>query len=219
MSFVHVENDVKSIAYSASNAAIGSNMEILEEVHRTHINIAIYQKDTDLLQSEIDDLLKEDIEFRSCGPVSSIISDLEEVLLSRNKRLIFKDIAELLRHFEQITQKNDFRVFFATVNSNMCRKFHTDINALRLLCTYAGPGTIWVSDEVANSKEFLNQIDDLDMLPDEGLIERLETGDVAILKGALYPDAFPIMHKSPSLEGANEKRLLLRIDINESLWT
>lgn len=45
-------------------------------------------------------------------------------------------------------------------------------------------------------------------------IQQAGTGDIVILKGALYPDGHAIMHRSPTIEEMGAARLLLRIDTN-----
>ena len=45
----------------------------------------------------------------------------------------------------------------------------------------------------------------------------MREGDIIILKGALYPEANAILHRSPTIEENGEKRLLLRIDTYEAL--
>ena len=45
----------------------------------------------------------------------------------------------------------------------------------------------------------------------------VNAGDVVLLKGALYPGANPILHRSPSIEELGKVRLLLRIDTNSFL--
>ena len=60
----------------------------------------------------------------------------------------------------------------------MCRKFHTDINDLRLLCTYFGPGTLWIKDNDFISKK--NNA--LDFKCDKENIQQVETGDISMLK-------------------------------------
>ena len=141
-----------------------------------------------------------------------------------NKRpeydFFLRDILSLLHHFSQVTNASSFRILLATVDTNMCSKFHTDINDLRMLCTYVGPGTLWLSDETeyrhARNKGGNGNSESLN----EAEIQQAGTGDVVILKGALYPKSNAVLHRSPSVEKTGEKRLLLRIDTNEStnLW-
>ena len=82
----------------------------------------------------------------------------------------------------------------------MCRKFHSDYNQLRLICTYVGSGTLWLPDDT--EKDIILGQD----------IQQIKTGHIAILKGKLYPNAKPVFHRSPEIETFNEKRILLRID-------
>ena len=46
-----------------------------------------------------------------------------------------------------------------------------------------------------------------------------QTGAVAVLKGAIYPqkNTNAVVHRSPAIEETSEKRLLLRIDTNDFL--
>lgn len=39
-----------------------------------------------------------------------------------------------------------------------------------------------------------------DIVKDHELVQQARTGDAIILKGALYPDARPILHRSPPIE-------------------
>ena len=99
----------------------------------------------------------------------------------------------------------------------MCRKFHTDVNDLRMLCTYLGPGTLWVPDEAIDLDASYARGNGKDIVIDLEKVEQVGTGDVVILKGALYPEANAILHRSPTIEENGEKRLLLRIDTYEAL--
>jgi len=130
---------------------------------------------------------------------------------------LLSDISKLLGIFEAITKAQSFRLFLATVKTNMCRKFHTDVNSIRLLCTYTGQGTLWLPDEALDQMALRSVRKNQDIDPDQKYIQQVRTGDVVLLKGALYPDGHPIMHRSPSIEESGEHRLLLRIDTNEFL--
>ena len=127
---------------------------------------------------------------------------------------LYEDIRQLLNLFEKITKASSFRLLLATIKTNMCRKFHTDINNLRLLCTYIGPGTLWVPDDAIDAESLRSR---KDPLIDEQKIQQVRTGDAVILKGALHPQGNPILHRSPSIEKSGEERILLRIDTNETL--
>ncbi|WMJ72616.1 DUF1826 domain-containing protein [Cytophagaceae bacterium ABcell3] len=123
------------------------------------------------------------------------------------------DIFKIINAFGRIIKADTIKLYFAVVNSNMCRLFHTDINDLRLLCTYRGPGTIWVRNDNIN-KKCLNKESNDSLLINPDQTENTEAFDITILKGALHTSNYtmPVFHRSPSIEETKEQRVLLRLD-------
>lgn len=202
-----------------ANWKIGTTSTILEQIHRKDINIAIYERDISALTNESNNLLKQDIELRSSGDIDRIIHDVVKVINPNKHPLIIQDIKELLQHFNATTELNNFRLLLATINSNMCRRFHTDINDLRMLCTYSGPGTLWLTDDNINHEALRECADNNQIVIEESKIKQAKTGSIVLLKGAMYPQSKvkAAVHRSPTIEESGEKRLLLRIDTNETL--
>jgi hypothetical protein len=203
------------------NWTIGNYPTILQQIHQNDINIAIYNREIEFLSSEISLLLDRQIELRASGTVEDILSVIKKELGSLHTTLLLKDIEHLLSIFTQITKSGSFRLLLATVNTDMCRKFHTDINDLRMLCTYSGPGTLWLTEDNINHKAMDSNLENESIVLDESRIQQANTGSVIILKGALYPleGTKAVVHRSPTIEESGQKRLLLRIDTNEKLWT
>lgn len=214
----HAQRIHKPDNRTAINAEIGTSTGVLDQIHQSGKNIVIYQRDTSILNDTIQRVVQQNIEFRSTGTTDAIERELKALFHSGKNQLIIQDILELLRLFKEITKANSFRLFLATINTNMCRKFHTDVNSLRMLCTYTGPGTLWVAEEGDHGNTTQNNQSSQDELPCQSMINQVDTGNVVILKGALYPDGNPVLHRSPTIETTGQKRLLLRIDINESPW-
>ncbi|WP_313327565.1 DUF1826 domain-containing protein [Pseudomonas qingdaonensis] len=77
----------------------------------------------------------------------------------------------------------------------MCPRFHVDHVPARLICTYAGPGSEWLT------------------APDTVQVEQLSTGDVAVLKGErwLGNEGHGLVHRSPAVP-AGQRRLMLTLD-------
>lgn len=200
-----------------NNASVGNRAKVLEGIHAKEKNIAIYQRDIKLWQKELKQLATTSVECKVSGTVDEITTALEANLKEQlpNYDFLLEDISNILSLFQKVSKAESFRVLLATVKTNMCRKFHTDINDLRLLCTYAGPGTLWLPDEIINQKAFKSK--NQNIVLDENLIQQANIGDIVILKGALYPDAEAILHRSPTIEETGEQRLLLRIDTNSFL--
>jgi len=124
-----------------------------------------------------------------------------------------------LLQFKELSGANSFRLLFTTVNTNMCSRFHTDMNDLRLLCTYNGPGTVWLSDSNVNRNALETYGDNETIVKDNSQINYAKTGSVVLLKGAIFPlkGTKAIVHRSPTIEESGLSRLLLRIDANDFL--
>ncbi len=200
------------------NAAVVNELSDLDAIHQEEKNIAIYKRPIHAMNDEIKHLLNLGLQLRFSGSSNEILDKLIEHFdnNSISTSLLFNDIRRLLEIFKKISAAQSFRFNLLTVNSNMCRRFHTDINDLRLLCTYSGQGTYWLPEEAANRTRHHEGGENESIVVKPKLIQQANTGDVLILKGALYPEARAIIHRSPSIEESAEKRLLLRIDTNES---
>ncbi len=203
-----------------ANAAIGLDPKILSDIHLTTKNIAIFQRKPDPLMTVAAQVAKRSIECRASGTTGEITATLNTYFDNERSdhKALLEDVLALLELFREVTEISSFRLLLTTVSTNMCRRFHTDINDLRMLCTYVGPGTLWVPDEVIDHKAYQQGKANEEIVMDNSLIQQANTGDVVILKGALYTDANAILHRSPPLEEQEEKRLLLRIDTNKNPW-
>lgn len=197
------------------NWVIDTTPKILENIHQNNVNIAIYNREIHILEKEINSLIKRDIKFKSCGNINAILNDITEVIKRDKHDMILQDIKHLLHLFEEITSAKNFKLLLGTINTNMCKRFHADNNDLRMLCTYSGPGTLWLTEDNINRKALDTYGDNASIVIDKSSIEQAKTGAVVILKGAKYLKVTnPAVHRSPAIEENGEKRLLLRIDIS-----
>lgn len=203
----------------SKNWVIGNCSTMLQQIHQNDINIAIYNREIDFLSKEIAQLSATKIELRASGNIENILSLIKEELLNQNALLLLKDIEQQLLLFSQLTETKNFRLLLATVNTNMCRRFHTDVNDLRMLCTYSGPGTLWLAEDNVNRKALETRGDNECIVLNENKVQQAPTGAIVILKGAIYPKegTAAVVHRSPTIEETGQKRLLLRIDTNEFL--
>ena len=220
---IGLQKAAKADSKSIVNWEIGESAAILKGIHQKDVNIAIYERDINDLRSEINHLIEEHIEIRTRGDINDILNEVKTVTNLDNDSLIIQDIEELISHFAEVTKAKNFRLLLATINTNMCRRFHTDINDVRLLCTYSGPGTLWLTDDNINTKALNNFGDNERIVIEEDKVQQAKRGAVVLLKGAVYPQkgTKAIVHRSPTIEESGEKRLLLRIDTNDAsiLWT
>lgn len=201
---------------TASNLVLASKTEELQHIHLQTKNIAVWERENPLQEqlclSLMDTLTRP---FSASGSTDEIEAALADYFAGFGTEafLLQRDIQRLLQVFSEITEATTFKVLFVVVNTNMCRKFHTDINDLRLLCTYHGPGTLWLAEDDAAQYESDNEAGFADRA------HQVKAGQVTILKGALYPSDYvsACVHRSPTVEETGERRLLLRIDTNEFL--
>ncbi len=202
-----MHSDIQTVS---TNMSIGCTSNTFSSIHNDDKNIAILERDISGLSHEIDVLTSQSTKFRHKGTVQDISKEIKEVFCKQYPKLHL-DFIKLLKLFKDVTGAEEYEFFLHNVTTDMCRKFHTDLNDLRMLCTYAGPGTLWVAEDNNCSKYSSHGVN-----IDKDSIHQVKTGNVVILKGALYPNSNPAIHKSPSILKNGVTRLLLRIDTNET---
>lgn len=124
------------------------------------------------------------------------------------------DVQRLIADFLDFAKSQTGTLHIKVVSDDACTKFHTDGFQLRLFTTYHGPGTEWLPESAVN-RAALGK-DNQKIVRDPKQIRRMRTGHVGILKGELpYQKGVVkgIVHRSPDLNGAGEKRLIVRVDI------
>lgn len=104
------------------------------------------------------------------------------------------DIVDLADRLSTVAGSTRLKLRLEVVETDACRRFHSDYMTLRLLTTYRGAGTQWHPVDHPN------------------VIEALNAGEVAIFKGRVLLDPPTILHRSPPIEARGEQRLLLVLD-------
>lgn len=189
----------------------------LEDINVQGVNLAIFpRKVTRRLKNFIDGLdlnrfppLQTSFYYYQCAEILHThlqkASDDQEGL-----GLFIEDISAITAYFSSIAGKDFIRFNLYTIDNDMCRNFHADYNNLRLLCTYRGAGTQWLSNEFVKSGYGGRPENAIEQ--DE--IQQLETFWIGILKGESYfnNEGNGIVHRSPPMGEKKVKRLLLKID-------
>lgn len=150
-----------------------------------------------------------DLDF---APTASLVAPL---CSAPERAALLSDIQRLTAHFRSLSRTRTAKLFFGTVNDDKCRKFHSDYVGLRMVCTYAGPGTQLVPNAgVVRAK--MNTGGDIDarnaeIVPDLRALTQSRSGDVVLLKGELWPGNHGrgAVHRSPPLAGKEQPRLVL----------
>ncbi|MEW5420825.1 DUF1826 domain-containing protein [Amorphus sp. 3PC139-8] len=117
------------------------------------------------------------------------------------------DIAFLARLYSELTGASTLALRLEPVTDDACRRFHADNVTYRLITTYRGPGTEWVSPRDAYLVEDGE-------LSDVSARRQLQRGWVGVLRGtkSAGSDAPALLHRSPPVRSREAARLFLAID-------
>jgi hypothetical protein len=131
-----------------------------------------------------------------------------------------ENIAELVDIFCCLFDLERVGLRLTALDKAMCPRFHVDRVPARLVTTYQGIATEWLSNGSVDRTK-LGQGNNGKVDEESGIfqtdddINQLTSGDVALLKGESWEgnEGGGLVHRSPSVE-QGEKRLLLTLDFN-----
>jgi hypothetical protein len=189
-----------------TRASRGRNADVLRAIREDDVSIAIWEREPPSGTTDIP--LKNLSSFRFSASLGEIPDRLELELDSAGfnkgirRNLLAIDIATLANRFGAVMNLTEAEIRLEHVTTNACKKFHGDYVTARLICTYAGPGTQWLDGEDAEDCG----------CGEPHNIQQMKAGDVALLKGRLWSENHPAIHRSPPIEGSGEERLMLVIN-------
>ena len=198
--------------------------EVLADIYQDDVNISIWQRSlpSDVLEAA-QRILNLNYEFRFSASVTpeNTFSCLEEALGGNVKtQIVSADIAEIVDMFCCLFDLEQVGLRLTVLDRAMCPKFHVDRVPCRLVTTYSGISTEWLSHQNVDRQKLgmgsegkSDQESGLYQCPSD--IRQLTSGDVALLKGEswLGNEGCGLVHRSPSLL-KQHKRLLLTLDFN-----
>lgn len=182
---------------SAAPIRRGLTRAVLKQVNTPHIGLVIWTRlgNRTLLVSASALRTLPPFTWTAEGPPIEAARQLFKGLPLFYWRL-YADIRMLAQQFASISGSPDVKIRLEHVIDNSCVKFHVDNVGLRLLCTYAGPGTEW--------------------LDQTGRVRQLSIMETAIFKGTKFPlPGERVRHRSPRVEHLppeQRSRLVLCID-------
>jgi hypothetical protein len=128
------------------------------------------------------------------------------------------DLASLGDLFATLTGARTLGLRIDSTDARTCPRFHVDNVALRMLCTYRGPGTDWLDDVDINRHKLGAGAEGLSddasgLYCARAAIRNAATYDVVLLKGEHWPgnEGFGAVHRSPAVP-AGKTRLLVSWD-------
>ena len=210
-----------SIVEKYRRAVTSKEPDILSDIYQEQTNIAIWQRNlTNSLKSSVAELLSSNSNYQTAMSVSpqSVISSLNDSFGSAEHTELSENIAELVDMFCCLFDLNRAGLRLVALDKAMCPKFHVDRVPCRLVSTFQGEATEWLYHQDVDRTKLgsgSNGLPDNEsgLFHEENQIQKLNCGDVALLKGEIWQDndKAGLVHRSPTLvEG--EKRLLLTLD-------
>ncbi|MEO1251335.1 MAG: DUF1826 domain-containing protein [Pseudomonadota bacterium] len=191
--------------------ACGSDPAVLSRIAEPTITLAIWRRQLAAdLKSAAAKISKRDVDLvTSLNPNSNddrqrFTGEIGTLADGAGKALAH-DLLDLAERYIKIIPGRTARIRFETVKDDGCRRFHLDNVAARLIVTYHGPGTQWVSPALASTARE-RQSDYA------GPLNSIRAGDVAIFRGKKSGAADLILHRSPPLTPVEGARLVAVVD-------
>ena len=142
-----------SLPRSASPDATGNQPDVLHRILDPGVNLGLWQRPAQpAITRELSSLRASDLPDVRCWTSPASFDDDLCALLGQQglDPLAFKnwriDLGRLAERFFDISKGRDVALRLETTEDDGCRRFHVDRTHLRLLCTYRGPGTEWLTD-------------------------------------------------------------------------
>jgi len=203
-------------------AATSDTPSILAEIYQEDVNIAIWQNGLSAqTQDEATQLIinggKLNLEI-AAGPNDVITQLISKHADLSNTEYLNQHIQTLVDMFCTLFDLKRAGIRLSILDQAMCPKFHVDKIPCRLVSTFSGPATQWISyqnvDYSKLGKASFNVSDDVSgIYTDVEHIQTMRTGDVALLKGSNWKnnEDAGLVHRSPK-QINNEKRLVITLD-------
>lgn len=209
---------------SDSRAVFASSFDELKSILDDDVNVAVFPRTLpEYVQQAYRRLAVHPFELRATLDIKDLDANVadfvQEVKDVEARDLLETDVKQWAGLFADLVGQQHVYIDISSVSSDMCRKFHADWVSLRLLCTLAGPGTEWLRDSDVN-REVLTRLElgfeeaNRALMRDRASVQRAELGSVVLLKGHRWPgnEGRGAIHRSPPIEEAAERRLLLKLD-------
>lgn len=201
---------------SPSLVCIGRNADMLACIDRPGVELAAWQRGQDPawagwlaeVPAEALPACRTAVSPDDAGAALNASCEARGTSAGPARDALVADMARLVRRFAALARTTTVQVRLDRVSGDACRRWHRDCVPLRMICTYRGPGTLWVPPALGAA---------VLARPDDEVPQALafEAGDVALFKGCGWAgqshDA-GIVHRSPRIAGTGVTRLVLVLD-------
>ncbi|MBT8168368.1 DUF1826 domain-containing protein [Falsiruegeria litorea] len=208
--------------FKSRRMTISTSPSILTDIYQEDVNLAVWQSTLpDNINQCIESLVHNKPNFKAIMTVSpqSVNEHLKASCegISESNELC-DHITLLVDMFCTLFDLKYAGLRLKLLDKPMCPRFHVDKVPCRLVTTFSGTATEWLPHSAVNRSKLGAGSQGK---PDESsgiiehpeMIEHLQAGDVALLKGESWHnnEGAGLVHRSPALSQA-EHRLLLTLD-------
>lgn len=135
---------------------------------------------------------------------------------------VLEDMAMLAEIYGELIGCPQVGMRLEVLDRAMCPRFHVDRVGLRLLCTYYGQGTEWLSDEAADRSKLGSLAHGMPdeasgLIRDHAAISQAPPFALLLLKGTQWQgnSGGGAIHRSPAVNDRQPCRVLLALD---AIW-
>lgn len=200
---------------------LGQEVDSLLTIFADDVNLALWQRGLPLhLQRFAETLLNQPGDVAESMTLelesgSDAEPDLRTLLMDArdlaHHAALVADVAYLVRMFACLFDARRVGLRVRTLDKAMCPRWHVDQVPVRLITTYAGPGSEWLAEGNLPRRRLGHPgCDEFNELPPAG---RMQPGEVGLLKGERWAgnEGRGIVHRSPQ-PSAGQRRLMLTLD-------
>ena len=198
----------------------GNQPKVLRHILDPSVNLSLWQRSTQReITRELSIIKMPQMSDMRCRTSPASFGDDVDTLLRQQglNPSDFKnwrsDLRQLADVFFSLSEDRDVSLRLEMKDGDGCRRFHVDRTHLRLLCTYRGPGTLWLTDAQVDRAAQENG-EPNDKIIRFGGPSYFETFWVGIMKGDAYPGntGRGLVHRSPPIAGSGRTRVLFCLD-------
>lgn len=214
----------QSAVFMAGSSRFGDAPSVFSSLAEAEVDTVVYRRALDpALALALDDAAQGWI-----APASRVLDpsqrSLPEALASlvanapsSVRGALVEDVARCLQWLSSAAGARPVLATLGSVVGDECARFHQDFVRVRLLVTYAGPGTVLVHRSAVDRHALAHPVAceheaNRAIVRDPRGVTSAARGDVVLLKGGAWPSiAHGAVHRSPSVRRAEDRRVVLAL--------
>lgn len=195
---------------------MADNPLVLSEIYQPGVDFAIWQRQlSDELEQNISSLLQQQktFTFRVILRLEEVSDWLKAQWPASYYGALQADVQKLVTMFADLFDQTHVGMRLELVDRTLCPLFHVDKVMARMVTTYHGPATEWLTEDNIN-RQALKVRQHEQVVRDPAGLQQASTGEVLLFKGQEWPqeDVKGIVHRSAQATAEN-RRLLLTLDL------